>query len=362
MTFRHGDTTSFVLSIKSAKAKWLANRQFRGWTSAMDMRNEKARAHGLPAENADEAKSYRLKIFDPHHHLWNLTQYRYPWMDPGTPSIVGDPAPIRKNYLAKDYLADTREFDLIGTVHLDGGFDPWNPVGETRFVQQIHEKSGFPNAIVGQVALDNPAAVELIDAHMAASPLLRGIRHIVAWHPDRRLTYVDRSDYLRDERWLRNFSKLSDYGLSFDTQVYPHQMEDLASIARVHAGTRIIVNQAGMPDGLITGDFSAWKAGMRTLSACHNVSVKISGFGMLKPKWTVKDVRPLITELVDLFGPSRLMFASNFPVDKLFRSFRDIYHDYAECVHSLSEPEREAMFSGTAIESYRPVFPDVIRK
>ena len=91
-------------------------------------------------------------------------------------------------------------------------------------------------------------------------------------------------------------------------------------------------------------------------------NVKISGFGMLLPGWTRQDVKPLITELIDLFGPSRLMFASNFPVDKLFRSFRDIYTDYAECVRWLSPSEQEEMFSGTAMQLYRPVFPSVIRK
>lgn len=328
----------------------------------MNVGKEIEKVRRSPARTADEGKSYRLKVFDPHHHLWDLDRYSYPWMEPGTPSIVGDPTPIRKNYLPKDYLADTADFDLIGTVHLDGGFDPENPVGETGFVQKLHEQSGFPNAIVGQVALDSPHAVELIEAHMAASPLFRGIRHIVAWHPDPQLRYVERSDYLRDETWIRNFGKLAGYGLSFDTQVYPHQMDDVARLARTHAETRIIINQAGMPDGLRTGDLSGWKAGMRLLSSCHNVYVKISGFGMLLPGWTRQDVKPLIAELVELFGPSRLMFASNFPVDKLFRSFRDIYTDYAECVRWLSPSEQEAMFSGTAMQLYRPVFPSVIRK
>ncbi|MFF0952793.1 amidohydrolase family protein [Rhizobium leguminosarum] len=322
----------------------------------MNIRNEIVGVETSQVGPSDERKSSRLKIFDPHHHLWNLEENRYPWLEPGTPSIVGDPSPIRRNYLVADYLADAAQFDLLGTVHLDGGFDPWNPVGETRFVHKLHERHGFPNAIVGQVELDNPKAVELINAHMAASPLLRGVRQIVAWHQDPRLRYVERSDYLRDERWLRNFAKLADFGLSFDTQVYPHQMGDVAAVAGTHSETPIVINQAGMPDGLRTGDLSAWKAGMRALSACHNVYVKISGFGMLLPGWTVGDVKPLIAELVDLFGPTRLMFASNFPVDKLFRSFADIYTDYFECVHWLSPEDREAMFSATAISLYRPVF------
>ncbi len=324
-------------------------------TGAMNIGKEMV-VEASPVGALNEGKSHRLKIFDPHHHLWNLDENRYPWLEPDTPSIVGDPSPIRKNYLVADYLKDTAQFDLLGTVHLDGGFDPWNPVGETRFVQKVHEGNDFPNAIVGQVELDNPKAVELINAHMAASPLVRGIRHIVAWHQDPRLRYVERSDYLRDERWLRNFAKLADFGLSFDTQVYPNQMGDVAAIACTHPETHIVIDQAGMPDGLRTGDLSAWRAGMRALSAHRNVYIKISGFGMLLPGWAVGDVKPLVAELIDLFGPSRLMFASNFPVDKLFRSFADIYADYFECVHGLSPEDREAMFSATAISLYRPVF------
>jgi predicted TIM-barrel fold metal-dependent hydrolase len=297
--------------------------------------------------------SHDIPIVDAHHHIWDLANHRYPWLDPDKSSIVGDTTAIRRTYGPAEYRSDTGAFNVVATVHLDGGFDPSDAVGETRMVHAAFEKHGFPNAIVASARLDASDLADTIDGHLRASHLFRGIRHIVAWHAIPRLSYVDRPDLLTDAAWVAGYRSLAAYGLSCDMQIYPSQMADAAQLAASTPDTAMIINQAGMPDGLVTGDFGVWRRGIRLMAQSPNVAFKISGFGMLRPDWTLADVRPLIEEAIEVFGADRVMFGSNFPVDKLFGDFARSFDAFIASTHALSHADRIKIFATNAIRIYR---------
>ena len=92
---------------------------------------------------------------------------------------------------------------------------------------------------------------------------------------------------------------------------------------------------------------------MRELVACPNVAVKISGLGMLDHRWTVESLRPLVLETIDAFGTERSMFASNFPVDRLYRDYATLWRAFEAIVHGASEAEKAALFRGNAERIYR---------
>ncbi|TGU99813.1 hypothetical protein EN794_003610 [Mesorhizobium sp. M00.F.Ca.ET.151.01.1.1] len=297
--------------------------------------------------------SHDIPIVDAHHHIWDLANHRYPWLDPDMPSIVGDTTAIRQSYDPVAYRSDTSAFNVIATAHLDGGFDPSNPVGETRMVHAAFEKHGFPNAIVGSVRLDATDLADTIDGHRKASHLFRGIRHIVAWHEIPRLSYVDRPDVLTDASWVAGYRSLATHEMSCDMQIYPSQMADAAELAASTPDIPMIINQAGMPDGLVTGDFEPWRRGIRLMAQSPNVALKISGFGMLRPDWSLADVRPLIEEAIEVFGTDRVMFGSNFPVDKLFCDFARSFDVFLAATHALSHTDRIKVFATNAVRIYR---------
>jgi len=58
-------------------------------------------------------------------------------------------------------------------------------------------------------------------------------------------TMRDRPDYLTDDKWIKRFSLLNKYGLSFDLQIYQHQMNDAAQLAREYSNTTIVLNHCG---------------------------------------------------------------------------------------------------------------------
>lgn len=293
-------------------------------------------------------------IVDPHHHLWDLERFSYPWLSarPLPASVAGDVAPIAKSYLLDDYLADTAKQKVVKSVHVDAGFDPSQPVEETRWLQSIADQRGFPHGIVARAELHRPDVETTLASH-CRFPNVRGIRHIVNWHPDPAKTYVTKPDFLTDPAWLRGFAQLKRYNLSFDLQLYPSQMADAAALAAAHGDTTIILNHAGMPVDRDPEALSLWRAGMRALGAQPNVWVKISGLGMVDWRWTEQSIRPFVLETIEIFGPDRCMFASNFPVDKLYSSFDALYDAFKSIVSDFSVGERRKLFSDTALAVYR---------
>jgi predicted TIM-barrel fold metal-dependent hydrolase len=92
---------------------------------------------------------------------------------------------------------------------------------------------------------------------------------------------------------------------------------------------------------------------MRRLADLPQVSVKISGLGMLDWNWTEASIRPFVREAIAVFGVERAMFASNFPVDRLYSSFDALYEAFHSIVSDLPENDRQALFRDNAARVYR---------
>jgi predicted TIM-barrel fold metal-dependent hydrolase len=267
-------------------------------------------------------------------------------------SVAGDVSPIARSYRLDHYRAESTRWTIEACVHVDAGFDPADPVGETRWLQELADAGGFPQGIVAAAQLHDPGVEAVLEAQ-AAFPNVRGIRHIINWHEDAAKTYVGRPDLLIDPQWNAGFALLRRHALSFDLQLYPSQMADAAALAVRHPDTLLILNHAGMPVDRHDEGFAQWRAGMAALAAQPNVAVKISGLGMMDWTWTVDSLRPFVLETIDAFGVARCMFASNFPVDRLYSSFDTLFDAFDGIVAAFSADERQALFAGNARRFYR---------
>lgn len=295
-----------------------------------------------------------LALIDPHHHLWDLERNRYPWLQerPLKPRLEGDIEPIAKTYLIEDYLADVRNQNVVKSVHVECGWDSNDPVGETAWLQSVADQHGFPHGIVARAEL-NALDIEQILAGHAQYKNVRGIRHIVCWHRDPVRSYVSRPDLLTDRHWRHGFRFLQKFGFSFDLQLYPSQMTDGAELAKAHPETLIILDHAGMSVDRDEEGIRTWRRGMRGLAAAPNVAVKISGLGAVDWHWTIDSLRPFVLETIDVFGVDRCMFASNFPVDKLYSDFDTLYAAFFSITRECSVDEKRMLFHDNAARFYR---------
>ena len=288
-------------------------------------------------------------VVDAHHHLWDLTHNNYPWLTGKSP--VGlDVTPFAHDYHVDDYLRDAAGVPVGRSVHVQAGWDTADPVGETRWLTEVAEREGYPHAIVAHADLSAENAGEELRAH-ASSPLVRGVRMLLTWHPEARYRRAARPDFLSDPAWQRGLGMLGDLGLSFDMQIYPLQMTAAVKVVQAFPAVRFIVDHMGLP--IETERPRAWEEGIRRLADHPNVAIKLSGFSHLLSAWNRETARPLVETVMSAFGPERCLFGSNYPVERPFVEFRALVEDIALILADQPERTVERMFCRNAVEWYR---------
>jgi predicted TIM-barrel fold metal-dependent hydrolase len=294
-----------------------------------------------------------LRIVDPHQHFWDIERNYLPWLrdEPMIPFRYGPYGAIRRNYLPQDYRADAAGFELAGTVYIEAEWDPRDPVGETRWVSRLAAEAGLPSAMVAQAWLDRADVAEVLAAQ-AAFPLVRGIRHKPRPHGEPDPRRLDNPSTMSDEAWRRGYALLGRHGLSFDLQVPYWHFAEAAHLAGDFPTTQIIVNHTGLPADRSADGLATWRRALALLADCPNVALKISGLGTVGG-WPLEAQRPVVRDAIAIFGVDRCMFASNFPVDSLVGSFRQIFGGFDAITRDLPPEDRTRLFRSNAQRFYR---------
>jgi predicted TIM-barrel fold metal-dependent hydrolase len=294
-----------------------------------------------------------LPIIDPHHHLYDLKTGHYPWLQgPMLERVFGDYSAIRHDYLIDDFRADIKNQNVVKSVHLQVEYDHTDPVAETRWLQGVADMHGYPHGIVGFADLAAPNAQAVIEEHCQFANV-RGIRQCLNFHRDPVKTFIDSPHLMSDPQWRQGYALLGRHDLSFDLQLYYTQMNEALTLAQDFPDTPMVLNHTGMPVDRTPEEIEGWKQGMKSLASAQNVFCKISGLGMGDWQWTVASIRPFVLHAIEAFGVNRCMFASNFPVDKLFSSYDAVFDAFKEITSEFSSDERRALFHDNAQRVYR---------
>ena len=304
-------------------------------------------------------------VVDPHHHLWDV---------------------VHPRYLADDLLADIggSGHRIVATVFVEARAmyreaDPpeLQPVGEVEFANGIaamgasglYGPARICAGIVGHANLALGAKVEpVLDAlERAGGGRFRGIRHNSCHDPEVRTPAPP--GLLNDRAFQEGFARLQARGLTFDAWMYHPQLPDLVALMRRFPQARVVLNHIGGRIGI--GSYAGrsvagWRSALEQLAAFPNLHVKLGGLGMalagygfhtreappssdeLAAAWA-----PAMSTCVDLFGPGRCMFESNFPVDKAACSYGVIWNAFKKIAARYSEAERDDLFRATASRFYR---------
>ena len=118
-------------------------------------------------------------------------------------------------------------------------------------------------------------------------------------------------------------------------------------------GIDLILGHAGFPQERTDEYFDVWTAGMAAMAEAPNTACKISGLGMKDQRWTVDSLRPWVLGCIEAFGVERCMFATNWPVDRLFSSYGDVVGAYREIVADFTPAEQRKLFVDNARRWYR---------
>lgn len=294
------------------------------------------------------------RIIDAHHHYWDLSLKAHPWLceQPPIPFRYGNYTALRQDFLPSDYDRVSSTHRVVATVTMEGEWDEQDPVGESRWIERLRDEHGRPAAHVARAFLDRDDAEAVIATH-ANFDFIKGIRHkpTAAGSPGQ----IDHgaAGSMSNAAWRRGYAALAKHNLHSELQAPWWHVTELIDLIAAHPETPVVINHAFLPVDRSEAGLAAWRDALAQAARCENVTLKISGIGIKGRTWTYADQEPIIRACIDTFGPSRCMFASNFPVDRLCGSFATIFDGFKRASLAYTAGEREALFLATAARVYR---------
>lgn len=294
-----------------------------------------------------------IPLVDAHHHFWQLDRFPYRWLAPSAPPArFGDKATIRRDYLPADYLKDMGGLPVSASVHVQANCGADDPADETRWLQHLSERTGWPHAAVAEVDLSAPDAIAQVDRHRAL-PILRGIRTPVAWDTEGRWRVATRPGVLSDTGFQEAARHLARHDLCLDMVVVPEQLPEVGAFASGHPDLKIVINHFATLEPSRPGNLGHWQEGLRILADIPNVYLKLSGLWTVDKAWQPSAVSPHVAHALKTLGAARMMYGSNMPVEgvncPVTRQFENLATSLATCPRA----DLEALFSGTARTVYR---------
>ena len=285
-----------------------------------------------------------IPFVDTHFHLHDLKrpELRYSWLErDAIHGFLGNIDALKaQHYWIDDYLAEIRFANVPKAIHVQAALGTPDPVNETKWLQAFADATGYPQGIVAECHLAGADAEAVLERHMQYTNV-RGIRDFGSGR------------YLVDSAWRSGYKFLERHNLvsCIDTRI--QLFDDLLDLAGAFPNILICVDHCAIPEARDDAYFRRWSAAMRALARAENVVMKISGLGMMDRRWTIDSLRPWVLGSIEAFGVDRVVFGTNWPVDRMFSSYPDLINAYAAIIGGFSKDEQTKMFSRNAERLFR---------
>lgn len=285
-----------------------------------------------------------FEFIDAHVHFYDLghPDLSYAWLQPDFDHpVIGNIDAIKTyRYLLANFVAESRFHGVIGAVHVQAALGSEDPALESAFVNDQLTPDSIAVMLVGDARMQSANVDETLARH-ATHANFRGIRDFAE------------GDYLVDPAFQRGYARLEHYGMSYDLDATYEHLGKARDLALKFPGVDLILGHAGFPQERTQEYLDAWTSGLQTMAEAPNTACKISGLGMVDPRWTVESIRPWVMACIEAFGIDRCMFATNWPVDRLFSSYGDVVTAYREIVSDFTAEEQRKLFVDNAKRWYR---------
>jgi L-fuconolactonase len=284
-------------------------------------------------------------MIDTHHHLWDLSVRAQPWLTGDQPWATEEElAPLRRSFTVDDLASAAVPEGASATVVVQVLADP----AETADLLAIAGSDGLVRAVVGWADLTAPDVGQQIASYreLPGGSRLAGIRHPLLAEPD--------EEWLARPAVRNGLRALGADGLCFDLALFARQLPLAVETARAVPSVTFVLDHLGNPPVEDGGDDradGAWATAIADLGMLDNVVCKLSGAHTVPVSGAL--LRPYYEAALVAFGPSRLMFGSDWPVSSLVAPYHEVAAMYRELIASLAPAEQQAILQGTAERVYR---------
>jgi L-fuconolactonase len=275
-------------------------------------------------------------IVDAHHHFWDPGEADYPW-------LTDDLAVIRRPFGPDDLAPELAATGVRATVLVQTR----SSQDETADFLALAAAIPFVAGVVGWVDLTDPTVADAI-AELRAGPggqHLVGIRHQVHDEPD--------AEWLQRDDVTRGIRAVGAAGLAYDLLLRPRELPAALELAKRLPDTRFVIDHLAKPP-IKTGDVAPWRSRIGAFAPLEHVACKVSGLVTEADwsSWKPADLQPFVDHAIDVFGPERLLFGSDWPVCLLAATYPQVVGTAGTLLEGLSDDELAAVMGGNAARIY----------
>jgi L-fuconolactonase len=273
---------------------------------------------------------------DSHQHFWRYDAAEYAWID----EQMGV---LRRDFLPPDLrpLLDAQKIDQCIAVQARTTDE------ETEFLLALADEYPWIAAVIGWVDLRADDVQRRVEQWSGARKLA-GFRHI--------LQAEQIPSDGPDTAFCRGVQVLQKRELIYELLLRSPQLHAMAGFCRAHDSYWLVLDHLGKPNIRDRG-YAQWRRDIEPIAALPHVVCKVSGMvteamdakGAFKPE----DLTAYLDAVLELFGPERLMFGSDWPVCLLAAPYAQVAGIVEQWAAKLSGSERDALWSGTARRVYR---------
>lgn len=279
-----------------------------------------------------------MNILDTHVHFWDTNSLRYPWIEKG--------CPFDRAFSLEDYSRSSARTHAIltGMIFIEADAESSCSLPEAHWAAGLAVADPRIRGIVARVPLTDETAIAANLDALAVIPLVKGVRDNIQGHAP---------GFALQHSFTQGVREVGRRGLHFELCVEHHQLGETLELARRCPEVSLVLDHCGKP-AIRTGEREPWLSQIGQLAALPNVACKISGL-LTEADWERQpdEVLWYARQAADAFGPTRILFGSDWPVCELAGGFDKWLRALETLTVSWSTTDRESFFCRNAERLYR---------
>ncbi|MBL6852501.1 MAG: amidohydrolase family protein [Alphaproteobacteria bacterium] len=270
---------------------------------------------------------------DAHQHFWRIGRGDYGWL------TEADHPKIARDFLSADLEPLLKTANIDRTILVQAA----PTEAETDFLLSLVEQTPFIAGVVGWIDFDAEDAASRI-ARLSAKQKLVGLRPMIQDLPD--------DEWMLRKELARPIDAMIRADLCFDALVRPRHLPALAEFLDRYPDLSVVIDHAAKPN-IARAGVDLWAQYMRHIAQSSTAFCKLSGLATeAGPNWSADTLKRTVDILLEAFGPSRLMWGSDWPVLLEAGDYAQWLAAAETLTKHLDASARALVFGGTAATFY----------
>ena len=275
-------------------------------------------------------------VVDAHHHFWNPARIPQAWM-------TSEHAPIDRPFEPADLAPLLDACGVSATVLVQSAASD----EDTDYLFEMSAGFDRVRAVTAWLCLDDRARAGSRLAELREHPTFRAVRPLIHQEPD--------PHWILRTEVAPGLALLEEHGVALELPAeFPNHLGDVPELARRHPGLTLVIDHLAKPP-FESASFDRWRTELESAAAHPNVVAKVSGLNTVfrRPDFTSADLVPAVRAAFDAFGPSRLLFGSDWPMALLNGTYPDVVGRTVEAIRLVAGDDADAILGTNAVRIYR---------